>query len=445
VTVLALLCAAAAAGQGARAAAAFVPAHVNAALLLEGAQATAGLRAFFAGVELRAPALAPGARLAALVGPDLVDDPLSWGIAPSGPRAVVFEGGAAGSSAPVRDGRAARSSLRSWLAQVGAPRPLRLPHLRGAFVSGDGRRTRAGVVATLGGAQRLLTASGADAAALLTRLAQTAARSAGASPLSGDGSLRAALARLGGPAGLVARGAEPVHSAVLSLEGSAQGLVARGLLVARAPLLAGAAPGLDACAGAALLCLRAGLGPAGRATLAAAARAWLGILLEPSAREGVDRLAQRAAVVAERLVVRSSGVDSRLLASESGPAWAARVEAVTVPPPERGSAEVDGPRSVCVRADATAAWFGIPCPERPSADPRASDAEEALGAQLDLGLLDAALQRLTPLDALRGGLPAGLYAARLTVGGMLRGSGPVTATGQPHPSGAEVEVRWPLR
>src|SRR5204863_166900 len=68
-------------------AASLVPARVDAALLLEGSQAAAGLRAFFDGVEQRAPALSAAAQLAALVGPDLLREPLSWGLAPSGARA----------------------------------------------------------------------------------------------------------------------------------------------------------------------------------------------------------------------------------------------------------------------------------------------------------------------------------------------------------------------
>ena len=445
VTAVALLCAATAASQGARAAADFVPARVELALLLDGAQGVSGLRAFLGGVEQRAPALAPGPQLAALVGPDLIAEPLSWGAAPAGARAIVLDAGAAGLTVPVLDARAARSSLQSWLAEVGPPRTLRGSVPRGALASGDGRKMRAGLVASLGGAQRLLTASGAEAASLLAKLGKTAGRRTGAAPLSSDRTVRAALARLTGPAGLVVRGREPVRAAVLSLDGSAQGLVARGLLLAEAPLLAGSAPASSACAGAALLCVRAGLGPSGRTALGLLARTWLAMLLDPADREGADRLAQRAAAVAERLLVRSDGVDPRLLSGEYAPAWAARLQAVTVPSAGDGRSDAQGPRSVCVRADATAAWFGTPCPEAPSADALASGATTALDAQLELGALDAALQRLTPLDALRGGLPAALYAARLTLGGMLRGSGPVVVTGQPHPAGAEVEARWPLR
>jgi hypothetical protein len=442
VTALALICAVLAAAPGARSAAAFVPARADAALLLGGAQGAAGLRAFLDGVAQRAPALAAGPRLAALVGPDLFDEPGSWGLLPSGPRALVLAAGSAGLTAPVRDARAARSALQSWLAEVGAVHTVRSAAVRGMLAAGQGRRSRVGAVARVGGAPRLLTASGPDAAALVNLLAQAGGRTA---PLSADRSLGPALARLAGPAALVARGADPVRAVVLSLEGSAQGLVARGLALAPAPLLSGTAPGAAACAGASLLCVRAGLGPAGREVLAAAAHAYLALLLPPAERQGPDRVGQRAASVAERLVVRSDGADPRLLSSERGPAWAIRLQAVTAPSPGGGSVDAQGPRSLCLRADAAAAWFGTPCPGAAPADPGTPGGPSALEAQLDLRAADSVLQKLTPLDALHGGVAAGVYAARLTLGGLLRGSGPVTATGRPHAAGAELELRWPLQ
>jgi hypothetical protein len=440
---LALLCAAAGAGPGAKSAAALVPANVEAALLLDGSRGAAGLRAFFDAVAQRAPALAAGPRVAALVGPDLLSDPLSWGLAPSGARAVVLEGGSFGLTAPLRDGRAARSALRSWLAAAGAAHPVRTGRLRGALAAGEGKRTRAGAVAPIAGAMRLLTASGPQALALVAALAQVAARTA--APISTDRALSPGLAVLTSPAAVVVRGADPLWAAVLSVEGSSRGLLARGLLLAPAPLLAGAAPGPAACAGASLVCLRAGLGPSGREALALAARAYLAALLAPGAREGPERLAQGAAAAAELVVVRSDGADPRLLSSEREALWALRLQAVTAPPGAEGAADAQGAQPLCIRSDSSAAWFGTPCPTAAPADPRAPGGTSALEAQLDLGAADAVLQKLTPLDALRGGLAAALYAGRLTVGGLLRGSGPVVVTGRPHPAGAEVELRWPLK
>jgi len=442
---LALLCAAAAAGSGARSAAALVPAAADAALLLDGAQGAAGLRAFLDGVAQRAPALAAGPRLAALVGPDLIGNPTSWGVSSSGPRALLLWGGSAGLSAPVRDSRAARAALQSWLAEVGTPRSVRTPPARGLLAAGDGRRARAGAVASIGGAPRLLTASGPRATALVAALAQAATRTAGAARLSADRALAAGLAQLTGPAALVLRGADPLRAATLSLDGSAQGVIARGLVLASSPLLSGAAPGPSSCAGASLFCLRAGLGPAGREALALAAHAYLGALLAPDDRDAPDQLAQRAAAAAERVVVRSDGADVRLLSTEHEALWALRLQAVTAPQAGEGAADARGPRSFCIRADATTAWFGTPCPAAAPADPGAPEGTSALEAQLDLGAADAALKKLSPLDALHGGLAAGLYAGRLTAGGLLRGSGPVTVTGRANPAGAEVELRWPLR
>lgn len=440
---LALLCAAAPAGPGAKSAAALVPANAEAAVLLEGSRAADGLRAFFDGVAQRAPALAAGPRLSALVGPDLLDEPLAWGLAPSGARAIVLEGGSFGLTAPVRDARTARSALQSWLAEAGPPHPAHARGLRGALAAGEGRRIRAGAVASVAGRTRLLTASGPRAIALVSMLAQVAARAS--PPISTDRALSPGLARLTEPAALLARGTDPLRAAVLSLEGSSRGLVARGLLLSPGQLLAGLAPGPAACAGASLLCLRAGLGPSGRDALGLFARAYLGALLAPPSREGPERLAQAAAGAAERVVVRSDGADPRLPSDEREALWAVRLQAVTAPPGAEGAADAEGPRPLCVRADASAAWFGTPCPASAPADPNAPGATAALEAQLDLSAADAVLQKLTPLDALRGGLAAALYAARLTVGGFLRGSGPVVATGQPHPAGAEIELRWPLR
>ncbi len=451
-----MLCAALAAAvpasrnaAGARSAAAVVPARVDAALLLDGSQGAAGLRAFFDGVAQRAPALAAGPRLAALVGPDLLGEPGSWGLAPRGPRALVLAQATVGLTAPARDAKGARTALRAWLEQLGPARPVRGARLRGLLASGSRNKTRAGVVAPVAGSLRLLTASGPQAPALVASLAQTGAAGAGGTRLSADRGLRDALARLTGPAALIARGSDPLRDAALSLDASAQGLVARGLLLAPAPLLAGDAPGPSSCAGAALLCLRAGLGPAGRSLLGIASRWWLLASLDPGARALSEPLARSAAAGAEKLVLRSEGADPRLLSSEREWPRAVRLEGVTAPPPP-GAGHTDGgeaqlSRSACVRADATAAWFAAPCTAAPPADPHAPGGTEALEARLDLSAADSALQKLTPFDALRGSLPATLILARTMLGGLLRGSGPLQLTGKPHAAGAEVELRWPLK
>ena len=90
------------------------------------------------------------------------------------------------------------------------------------------------------------------------------------------------------------------------------------------------------------------------------------------------------------------------------------------------------------------AWFAMPCSEPPPKDVTAPGNDSSLDAQLDLAAVDRVLQGLTPLDALRGGIAAALFATRLTVSGLLRRSGPVLLRGEPDPRGAQVELRWPL-
>ena len=437
------LCAAVLAAAGARSAASIVPARVDAALLLDGAQAAPGLRPFLDGVAQRAPALSPASYLAAAVGPDLVGDPVSWGLARAGPRAVVMTSGAFALTAPVRDAKAARAALDAWLRQAG---PVRSRSIAGrtAFWSGDGRRVRIGLVASVGGSVRLVTASGADAAALAGALAQIGGKNAAFPPLSGDDAFREALAQLTAPAALVLRGSNPLRGAALRLAGSADGLVATGLVLAPGPLVSDGAPDASACADATLFCLRAALGPAGRDALALAARAYLSAALPAQEREAFSGVAARSAAVAEQLVVRSDGADARLLTDSATPWPALRLWAASSPSLDGANADSEGARPSCIRSDATRTWFAVPCLETVPADLAAKQGEPGVDATLNLAAIDAVLQKLTPLDVIHGGMAAGLYAGRLTAGGLLRRSGPVHLRGAAHPAGAQVELRWPL-
>jgi hypothetical protein len=348
-------------------------------------------------------------------------------------------------TAPVRDANAARSSLEAWLREVGPVHAVRSSAGRTALASGDGRRARMGMVAPVRGALRLLTASGAQAAAALAAIGQIGAKTGATSTLSGDAAMRPGLVRLTGPAALVVGTRDPLRGAALALDGSPQGLVANGLVLARAPLLAGKAPGATACAGATLLCIRARLERGGRELLAAAARSYLSALFEDAKnREAADRFVQRAARSAEQLVVRSDGADVRFLSGRRSPFWALRVGAVSAPGPGEASVDAQSPRPSCIRSTEAVAWFATPCTQNVPADPRAPDGDAALDAQLDLGAADRALQDLTPLDALQGGTAGALFAARLSISGLLRHSGPLSVRGNPHPLGAEVELRWPL-
>jgi hypothetical protein len=442
--LLALLCGSLlAAAPGARAAAAVVPAQMDAALLLDGSQAAAGLRAFLDGVAQRAPALAPGPRIAGLVGPDLLAQPLAWGLAFSGPRALVLWRGSVALTAPVRDAKAARASLHSWLEELG--RTSRPASPRVPAVSQRGKRIRAGMVAPAGRSLRLFSASGPEAPALVSLLARIGAPR-GTAPLAWDLELRDALAHSSSPATVVVRGAHPLRAAVLSLSGTPRELVARGQVIATSPLLVPEPPGTAACQGTALFCVRAALGPGGRALLSRAARAWLSLLLAPEQLQPPDRIAQAAALAAARVVLRSDGADARLLAGDREAPWAVRLQGATAPGPGvAAAAEIQGPRSLCLHAEAGSAWFATPCTDAAPADLSSSVGPDALDGYLDLATLDAALSKVTPIDALRGSIPATVYAARLLLGNLLRASGPLHLTGKPHPAGAEVELHWPLR
>jgi hypothetical protein len=216
-------------------------------------------------------------------------------------------------------------------------------------------------------------------------------------------------------------------------------------LLATAPLLAGKEPGAQACAGASLLCVRASLGAAGRELLAAGARAYLTALFDDVRdRDSADRVAQRAVRAAEQLVVRSDGADVRFLSAPRNPLWALRVGAAAAPGPSEASFEAESPRASCIRSTGSASWFAVPCTQAAPADASTPGGEAALDAQLDLSALDRGLGDLTPLDAIHGGTAGALFAARLTISGLLRRSGPVVVHGDPHPLGADVELHWPL-
>ena len=198
---------------------------------------------------------------------------------------------------------------------------------------------------------------------------------------------KALVARAAGPAWLYLAGRPPLRAALFQLDASAAGLVARGLVTPlRDAILEGGAPA--PCEGAPPGCLRAGVGPAGRELLSLVfAR------LGKSLPEGSS------------ISIRLDGIDLEQLSDQRSLPSALRISAVA--------------------ADAQ------PGP--------------ALSGQLDLGRIDSALSRLSPIDALRGSLAAGAYAAHLLYGPLLRNAGPLTATGVPSGNAATIELRLPLR
>jgi len=210
------------------AAAVLVPASADAVLSIED---VSGLRSLLEKAGTHAPSLGPqpiGATLRDRLGVDLLSEPAEWGLAPRGARLLVFSSDGMGLAAPVHDAGAAKKMLAAWLGQK--PR-------------------RAGRI----GGGRLLTASGANPAAVLAAMSRS-------SPIPA-----ALAARAKGPVWLWMRLAAPLRAVLLSIEAGGSGLTGRGLATADGPVLAGAAP--SGCSQG-IACLRAGLAPAGRGAIA---------------------------------------------------------------------------------------------------------------------------------------------------------------------------------
>ena len=407
-------------------AAALVPASSRAALLLDGDAASDGFRALLqtaGGYTGMASPVAVGRDLRRAVGVDLLTDAAPWGLAPRGPRALVFESGSVALVAPVKDLKAARKRLDAWLAET-APRT----------------RDRAGTLDR----GRLFIGSGPRAAALVNDLAHLKASLAKARPYA------AALARATGPAAVYFRGGALLKGGVLALDASAAGLVARGLLVPEgsAPLLVGEAP--EACAAGVLACVRADLGGAGRALLAAAAREYLGQALPPAPRDLFDGIAQHASATAGKLAFQILGLDADLLGGErdsirafrfSGAAEATAALPEQVPAGVTRTATGLSAGRVCLETGPKTVGLSSPCAPAPGLQ---GGAGNALDATLDIAAIDRALSKLSPLDALKGPVAAGSYGAHLLWGALLRHSGPLTITGRPAGAAAAIELRLPL-
>jgi len=414
----ALLCASLAA-RGA----ALVPARAEAAVLFDGAGGIAGLHQFLETAGTKSRALAPyelSRESIALFGPDLLSGAPGWGLDPRGARALVFAGNAYALSAPVRDGKAARKALIAW---VGAAGPWsKRTGRRNPISAGSGRSQRAGIVAPQGGSVRLLTASGRGAEMLVAALWRIGAQRSPTRTLAHDRRLEPLLPAGNGKAALIVRGDDPITFAVLELSADASSVVARGLVGAPSPLLAGHAPDASACTESSLFCLRASLGLSGKAALALASS------------------------VSPRTIVASMPSTSAREES-AGPRTKARwnTSPARVTPHDRplDLEAGDGPRKRCLRAEGPTLQMASPCVDLRIAL-REGDGP-ALQATADPAAIDAALSRLNAFDALRGSVPATLVGARLLVGGFLRGSAPFTLSGEPDPLGARIELRWSLR
>ena len=448
-----LFCAAAAALSDARAAAALVPASARAAILLDSASATGGLRDFLAAAGAHAAMLEPSAAgrdLRRTVGVDLLEKSPGF-LSPKGPRALVEWNETWGLTAPLADARSAKSAqaaLEAWLAEAGQARPTRPAPLKGPLAAG----TRAGMIAPVAGGLRFLTASGKHAAALVSALAHVGSRRADESPLWRDRALALALKSPLGPAALWLRGDDPLHGALLALDGSAKGLTAHGLVVpsGAGAIFDGTAPG--PCAGAPLGCARTALGPTGRTLAARALRQYLGELLPAGQRDAADRLVQRALFLATKEMLRVESLDASLLGDQTDSLRAVHLSAAARLPgfrldgkaPAGGTLDEHGLTlpALCLRAEPNLVQLSAPCGAAPEVTPGAGST--SLEATFDPAALDKAISGLGPVDALSGAVAAGAVAVHLLWGEFLQHSGPLTLTGKQAGSSAWVEFRWPL-
>jgi hypothetical protein len=251
---------------------------------------------------------------------------------------------------------------------------------------------------------REATAAKKAVAAWLAQKQRRAGRIAGGRLLTASGSNPAAVlaamsrlapipaalaARARGPVWLWMRMAAPLRALVLSTEAGAGGIVGRGLVTAEAPLLAGPAP--PGCEGG-VACVRAGLAPAGRRVIALALEQ-LGFAPQPELSSAIR-------------------VEERLEAGDPG--------------------SLSDGRSL-PRATRLVGVFDV-----------APSPGNALEIVVALATAERELAALTPLDALRGSLAAGAYAAHLLYGPLLHNAGPLTITGNPRADGADLELRLPL-
>ena len=466
---------------------ALVPWDAAGALVLDGPDGEAGVRALLAAAAPLAPSLQPslvGQDLRRAVGVDLLspEAQAEAGLAPTGPRALVLGAHALGLSAPLADAAKAKRALEAWLGELGPTRATRQSPLQGPHASGGGAQERAGWIVPATGGPRLVTVSGRGAVVLAIQLGHVGRKDE--PPLAAEPQLAAAAQQLAGPALLWSAGPPPVRGTLLQLDLSARGLAARGLLLPAAgagagatdgalpltALLSGGSPSVEAC-GAAILCLRAAPGPRLRALAAQTAREGVGRWIASAQREAFDGVLQALAAAAtggallrvDSLDVRSLGGSPAhelaaldLLAASGAaapPAFPAMAAPAGAPPAAGAAIALAGPPPACAGSDAGLEWFAAPC-RRPGPEvvkevlPAGGPTE--LWARLDTAALARALAPLTPLDALAGPTPGALLAVKLLWGGLLAGSGPVTAALRPPvapavpPGSLELELRWPL-
>jgi hypothetical protein len=168
-------------------------------------------------------------------------------------------------------------------------------------------------------------------------------------------------------------------------------------------------------------------------------------------RREADALAQRATALAKALsgpaVLRIEALEVERLSNFPGPLWAAAFRAGGVAPAAAADFALPAPRELCVKTSDGAAWVGDAC-DRPAPALAAAAAERDSVGSVDLPGLAAALERASPLAALKGQLPAAAYTAKILFGRLLAGSEALGGTA--HPSAdfagaADVSLSWTLR
>ena len=388
-----------------------VPPGVRGALVLESPQAAQDIRALLQAASAHARGLEPdeiGGQLARSVGVNLLAEARGWGLAP-GARVLVLGDHATGLSAPVRDPKAARRSLAAWV---------------GRAAKGQ-RATRAGRIVR----GRLLIASGAGAQALVALLAK---------PGAGLAALKPALSRASGPLWLYVRGKDLLRAGIFSLEAGAKGLAARGIVLPLQGTLLQGGPG-PKCEGG-IACLGVNPGDTGRQLLRDGLRALVVRAFAPPARENADATLQRALSRAEKIALRVDGFDARRLRGGADSLWALQWSA-SAAPAGVPRADLEG---ICLESEGEVARASFPCG---GASPALDPGPDALALGIDLAAVDAAAGRMSPLDALKGEVAAGVLAAHLLYGRLLQHAGPLTLRGNPArdlPAAAELELRLPL-
>jgi hypothetical protein len=349
------------------AAAVSFPAPVHASVNVEDAS---GLKAFFDAAGVYARSLS-SAEISHSLREQLAVDPLALKSS-----TIVFSRRGIGMVAPMEAAKA-RAALLAW----------KRPNHLGTAVKG-----------------KLYTASGRDAKALLKAL------------------LHPKVVPAQGPVSLWFALAQPLEIATFSLQASAKGLTATGIVTASKPILQGPSPA--PCAPVAMGCFVGGLGPAGHELLERMLR-FGGDLTPRSQLPQGTRVASRLdGFNVSALGDRNSLPDALLFAlAFDAPGWPADTQCGTPP-------DVD-------------------VLTNPRCAPPSPLAGTTPGAQvsLDVSQVAAALSHLTALDALKGEGAATAYGISLIYGELLRHLGPLMMSAHPaqnDAAAAELSLQLPL-